>query len=209
MVTVLIADDHSVVRAGLKQIVADQEDMVVGGEAKNGAEVLALVRQKKWDIVVLDITMPGRSGLDILKDIKTEFPQMPVLMLSMHPEDQYALRALRAGASGYLTKESAPEELVVAIRRILKGRRYITESVAEVLAEDLHGVAPDVSHYGLSDREFQVLTLLAKGKSLSDIAEQLSLSVKTISTYRARLLQKMKLKNNAELIHYAISNHLA
>ena len=201
MITVLIADDHAVVRQGLKQIIADQKDMVVGGEAKNGHEVIELLRQKEWDVVVLDITMPGRSGLDILKDIKSERPELPVLMLSMHPEDQYALRALRAGAAGYLTKESAPEELVVAIRRILRGKKYITESVADAMVDDIKGAVDKEPHDKLSDREFQVLTMIGSGKSLSDIAEELSLSVKTVSTYRTRLLEKMHLKNNAELVH--------
>ena len=208
MITVLIADDHAVVRQGLKQIIADQKDMVVGGEAKNGHEVIELLRQKEWDVVVLDITMPGRSGLDILKDIKSERPELPVLMLSMHPEDQYALRALRAGAAGYLTKESAPEELVVAIRRILRGKKYITESVADAMVDDIKGAVDKEPHDKLSDREFQVLTMIGSGKSLSDIAEELSLSVKTVSTYRTRLLEKMHLKNNAELVHYAVSRKL-
>jgi two-component system, NarL family, invasion response regulator UvrY len=208
MVTILIADDHSVVREGLKQIIADQRDMVVGGEAKDGSEVLALLKEKKWDVVVLDITMPGKGGIDVLKSIKSEHPEIPVLMLSMHPEDQYAVRAIRAGAAGYLTKESAPEELVAAIRRIVGGRKYITGTVAEMLLEESNEATAQSPHDTLSDREFQVLTLIASGKNTKEIAQEMSLSTKTVSTYRSRLLSKMHLKRNADIIRYAIQSKL-
>jgi DNA-binding NarL/FixJ family response regulator len=208
MINILIADDHAIVRQGLKQIIADQRDMHVGGEAHNGQEALELILNKKWDVAVIDISMPGRGGLDILKEIKNERPKLPVLVLSMHPEDQYALRALRAGAAGYITKESAPDQLVTAIRKILTGRKYVSESLAQKMADEIGGGSERPLHEQLSDRELQVLCKIASGKTVSEIGNELSLSVKTISTYRARLLEKMKMKNNAELTHYAISSKL-
>jgi len=208
MIKVLIADDHSVVRAGLKQIISGVPDMIVVDEAENATEVLDKIRKTYYSVVVLDIAMPGKSGLDALKEIKAEFPRLPVLMLSMYPEDQYAIRALRSGAAGYMTKDSAPEELVTALRTVSTGRKYISPSLAERLAFNLDSDTKKESHEMLSDREYQVLCLIARGKTISEIAEQLSLSVKTISTYRGRILEKMQLKNNAELTNYAVRHHL-
>ncbi len=208
MVRILIADDHAIVRQGLKQIIADQSDMQVAGEASNGVEVLKFLDAHKCDIVVLDVSMPGRSGIEVLKDIKRRQPELPVLVLSMHPEDQYALRAIRAGASGYITKESAPVELVSAIRKVFRGRKYISESVADSMVGEITGGTSKAPHEQLSDREYEVFRMIASGKNLTDIAQTLSLSVKTISTYRGRILEKMHLKNNADLTHYAISNKL-
>ena len=208
MIRVLIADDHAVVRQGLKQILGDAPGMVVAGEATNGQEVLDRIRAETWDLVVLDISMPDRSGLDVLKEIRAERPQLPVLVLSMYPEDQYAMRVLKAGASGYLTKDSAAEELVKAIHKVVSGGRYVSPYLAERLAFDLGVDSSKLPHESLSDREFQVLRLIAAGKSAKEIAAELSLSAKTVSTYRARLLEKMSLGTNAELIHYAIEKHL-
>ena len=208
MIRVLIADDHAIVRKGLKQILADTSDLAVCAEASDGNEVLARIRENACDVVVLDISMPGRSGLDILKEIRDSGSGVPVLMLSVHPEDQYAVRVLKAGASGYLNKESAPEELVKAIRTVARGNRYITPSLAEKLAVYIGEKDEKPPHERLSDREFQVMCLIASGKTASQIAEGLSLSIKTISTYRARVLEKMGLNNNAELTHYAIRNRL-
>ncbi len=208
MIRVLIADDHAVVRQGLKQILGDTPEMLVAGEAANGQEVLDRVRAETWDVVVLDISMPDRSGLDILKQLRSERPKLPVLVLSMYSEDQYAIRVLKAGASGYMTKDSAADELVKAIRKVVSGGRYVSPLLAEKLA---FGIGDDLSrlpHEALSDREFQVLRMIAAGKSVKEIAAELSLSVKTVSTYRARLLEKMNLGTNAELIHYAIQNNL-
>jgi DNA-binding NarL/FixJ family response regulator len=208
MLRILIADDHPIVRQGLKQILSEEPNIEVVGEAQNCQEVLELVRKQDWDIVVLDITMPGRGGLDVLKELKQERPKLPVLILSVHPEDQYAVRALKAHASGYMTKDSAPEELVKAIRKILRGGKYISPTLADKLAFDLEAENEKPLHETLSDREHQVLLMIASGKTVSEIAEELSLSVKTIDTYRARILEKMKMKTNAELTHYAIKNKL-
>ena len=208
MIKILIADDHAIVRRGLKQIVAGEPDMAVFGEAHDAREVLELVRKQDWDIAVLDITMPGRSGLDVLKELKVERPKLPDLVLSVHPEDQFAVRVLRAGASGYMTKESAPEELVKAIRKVVAGGKYVSASLAEQLACDLKSSSEKLCHETLSDREYQVMCRIASGKTVKEIAEELSLSGKTISTYRARILEKMKMKTSAELTHYAIQNRL-
>jgi len=208
MIRVLIADDHPIVRQGLKQILAEAPDIVVKGEACNGTEALEKVRTARWDVVVLDITMPGISGLDLLKQVKSEQPKLPVLVLSMHPEEQYAVRVLRAGASGYLTKDSAPDQLMSAIRKVAKGGRYVSPSLAEQLAYDLDAGSEKPLHKNLSDREFQVLCLIASGKTVTEIAEELALSVKTISTYRARLLEKMNMTRNAQLTNYGIKNGL-
>ena len=208
MIRVLIADDHAVVRQGLKQILRDTREMIVAGEAVNGQEVLEKVRAAAWDVVILDISMPGHSGLDILKELKYERPNLPVLVLSMYPEDQFAVRVLKAGASGYLTKDSAPDELVKAIRKVVSGGKYVSPFLAEKLAFEIGMDSSKLPHETLSDREFQVLRMIATGKAVKEIAAELSLSVKTISTYRARLLQKMNLTTNAELIHYAIQNRL-
>ena len=210
MIKVLIADDHSVVRSGIKQILSEESDMKVTGEARNSQEVIEKISKDKFDVLVLDITMPGKSGLEVLNDIKKIQPNTPILILSMHPEEQFAIRALRSGASGYLTKDGAPEELVIAIRKINGGGKYISESLAEVLAFDLEerGKGRIVPHENLSDREFQVMCMIAAGKSVKEIAKELFLSVKTISTYRARILEKMKMKSNSELTYYAIQNKL-
>lgn len=208
MIRILIADDHAIVRRGLKQILAEESGMTVAGEAQNAQEVMDLVRKQAWDVLVLDIAMPGRGGLDVLKEIKPEYPQLPVLILSMHPEDQYAVRALKAGAAGYLTKESAPEELVKAIRKVLAGGKYVSTSLAEKLALALDTDTKKTPHETLSDREYQVMCLIASGKTVGEIADELSLSVKTISTYRARILEKMNLKSNAALTHYAVQQRL-
>lgn len=208
MIKVLIADDHAVVRQGLRRILQDMDEMVVAGEAVNGQEVLKKVRAEAWDLVILDISMPGHSGLDILKELEHERPKLPVLVLSMHSEDQFAMRVLRAGAAGYLTKDSAPDELVKAVRKVATGGKYVSRSLAEKLAFEIGPDSNKLPHETLSDREFQVLRMIATGKAVGEIATELSLSPKTISTYRARLLEKMNLTTNAELIHYAIRNDL-
>lgn len=207
MAKVLIADDHAIVRRGLKQILAEEHDLEIG-EASAPPEVLAMAREQTWDIVVLDLDLPGKSGLDVLKELKQAHPKLPVLILSMHPEDQFAVRTLRAGAAGYMTKGSAPDELVKAIRKILRGGRYISEAVADKLAVNLDVDSEKPPHELLSDREYQVLCLIASGKTVSEIASELSLSVPTISTYRTRILEKMDMRTNAELTHYAIQNGL-
>jgi DNA-binding NarL/FixJ family response regulator len=208
MIKVLIADDHTIVREGLKQILSETQDIKVLGEANNGSEIFPEIEEKDFDVLVLDITMPGRSGLDVLKQVKAIQPQLHILVLSMHPEDQYAIRVLRAGASGYLTKESASEQLISAIRKVAEGRKYISPTLAEKLASELNEGVEKPPHERLSDREYQVMCLLASGKTVKEISEELLLSVKTISTYRQRILQKMKLKNNAELSIYAIKQCL-
>jgi len=208
MINIIIVDDHPIVRQGLKQILSEEPDMAMFGEAQNSQEVLELIRKQEWDVVVLDITMPGRGGLDVLKEIKHERPKLPVLILSIHPEDQYAVRALKAGASGYLNKESAPEELVRAIRKILRGGKYVSSALAEKMAFNLDMEAGKPLHETLSDREYQVLLMIASGKTTSEIAEEMALSVKTVSTYRARILEKMKMKSNVDLTSYVIKNNL-
>ncbi len=208
MTRVLVADDHPIVRQGLKQILAETADILVADEAGDGLTVLDLVAKNSYDVVLLDISMPRAGGLDILKELKALRPKLPVLVLSMHPEEQYAVRALKLGASGYLTKGSAPDELVAAIRRVSQGRKYVTSSLAEKLADQLETDGERPLHERLSVREYQIMCLLASGKTVSEIAADLSLSVKTISTYRSRILEKMHLANNAQLIHYAISNGL-
>ena len=208
MIRILIADDHPIVRAGLRQIVLEAADMVVAAEASDGHEVLAKVREADFDVVLLDLTIPGLSGLDVLKQVKSEKPHLRVLILSVHPEDQYAVRVLRAGAWGYVTKASAPEQLIAAIRKVHDGRRYVSPVLAERLAEHLEPGATTMPHESLSDREYQVLCLLASGKTVSEIADKLALSVKTVSTYRSRILEKMGMRSNAELTHYAIQNGL-
>jgi two-component system, NarL family, invasion response regulator UvrY len=208
MIKILIADDHAVVRQGLKQILGEIPDMTLVGEATNGLEVLEKARATDWDVMVLDIALPGRSGFDILLELRAEKPNQPILVLSMHAEDQYALRVLKAGASGYLTKESVPEELIHAIRKVVEGGKYISPALAEKLADEIGAPSDRPLHESLSDREFQVMRLIASGRTVTQIAEVLSLSAKTVSTYRARILQKMNLKTNAELIHYAIRHQL-
>jgi DNA-binding NarL/FixJ family response regulator len=208
MIKVLIADDHAVVRQGLRQILTETPDMNVAGEAANGIEALERARDDEYDVLVLDITMPGRSGFDILKELHADQPKLPILILSMHAEEQFAVRLLKAGASGYLNKESAPDELVKAIRKVVGGGRYVSPALAEKLAFEIDSDSDRLLHESLSDREFQVMRMMASGKTVKEIATELSLSVKTISTYRARILDKMNLRTNAELIHYAIQNQL-
>ena len=208
MIRILLADDHAVVRRGISQILSDNEDMTVVGEAANAGELMRLLRSHECDVLVLDISMPGKNGIEALKTIKKEWPRLQVLMLSMHPEDQMAVRAIRAGASGYLTKNSSPERVVDAVRRLAAGKKYITEELAEALADALDLDGDQAPHDLLSDREFQTLQLIASGKTLNEIAESLCISPKTVSVYRARLLEKMRLKNNAELTHYALKSGL-
>jgi two-component system invasion response regulator UvrY len=205
---ILITDDHAVVRQGLKLILADHFKTAAFGEARTAQEALDLVWKEKWDVVILDVTMPGRNGLEALKEIKRSRPHLPVLILSMHPEDQFAVRMLKAGAAGYLTKESAGEELVGAINKVVAGGRYISPTLAERMASYLEQGARKAPHERLSDREFQILRLIASGKSVGQIAKELSLSTSTISTYRARILEKMNVQSNSELTHYMLQEGL-
>ena len=208
---ILLVDDHAIVRRGLRELLAEEFPSAEFGEGSNAAQALQLVMAKKWDVMVLDVTMEGRSGLDVLKDIRKAKPALPVLMMSMHPEDQFAVRALKGGASGYLTKETATEELVKAVRKVLTGRKYVSAGLAEKLALGLDDGRKEGSlpHEVLSDREFEVMRLIASGKRIKEIGAQLSLSVKTISTYRTRILEKMSMTNNAQLTHYSITHGLA
>lgn len=208
MIKILIADDHAIVRKGLIQILADGPNPITVDEACDGVEALAKAITVDYDLVLVDISMPGRGGLDVLKEIKSRKPSLPVLVLSMHSEEQYAVRALRAGAAGYVTKESAADELVTAIQMVLKGKKYVSAALAEKLVFALGRDAEKPLHGLLSNREFQVMSMIASGKTPKAIAEEMSLSVKTISTYRARILRKMEMKHNAELTHYAIKNKL-
>jgi two-component system invasion response regulator UvrY len=208
MIKVVVVDDHAVVREGLKRIISENPGMEVTGEAGDGIEAMKVIQGAPCDVVVLDITMPNKSGLDVLKQLHQESPQLPILVLSMHSEDQYAVRVLRAGASGYLTKESAPARLVQAIRKVVRGGRYVSRTLAEKLAFNLNSDSTKAPHEILSDREYQVLCMIALGKTVTMIAEELDLSVKTISTYRVRLLEKLGMKNNAELTRYAIKQSL-
>jgi two-component system invasion response regulator UvrY len=204
MIRILIADDHEIVRKGLVQIVADTPDIEVCGEAGNAQETLGMLRQQTCSVVVLDLSMPGGSGLDVLKDIKCHYPHLPVLILSTYSEDEYAVRVLKAGAAGYLTKRSAPKELIAAIRKVHPGGKYISEFVAEKLASNFETSAGQAPHTSLSDREYQVMCMIASGKTLREIADDLSLSEKTISTYRTRIMEKMAMKKNTELVRYAM-----
>jgi DNA-binding NarL/FixJ family response regulator len=209
MIRVFVADDHAVVRRGVRQILEDASDMIAAGEASTGREVLQAVRQHDYDVLVLDIAMPDANGLEVLSQLRTLKPDLRVLILSMYPEKQYAVRALKAGAAGYLTKESAPDELVAAIRKVASGGKYVTRSLAERLAAALGSELGKEPHEALSAREYQVMRLLAAGKTVTDIATELSLSVKTISTYRTRILEKLDLRNTAEIIRYAFEHGLA
>ena len=205
---ILVADDHAVFRRGLRETLSEAFSRVTFGEAKTAQETLEYVRRQEWDVIILDISMPGKSGLDILDDLHRLRPKLPVLLLSMHPEGQYARRALKSGAAGYLTKESVPEELKEAVRRVRAGGRYVSATLAENLAFDLRRAADTPVHELLSDREFQVLRMIASGRTVKQIADEIALSVKTISTYRARILLKTGMKTTAELIRYALQTHL-
>ena len=208
-IRVLIADDHAIVRQGLRQILSDTPDLTVSGEAENGVQAVQMVRAGEWDVVLMDVSMPDRNGIDALKLIKKEYPRLPVLIHSMYPEEQSAIRALKAGAAGYLTKQSAPELLVTAIRQVASGKKYVSPSLAEELANAIGDDCERPPHEKLSDREYQTLCMIASGKTPAEIAEALNLSVKTVSVYRARLLEKMNLRNNAELTHYGLKHGLA
>lgn len=205
---ILIVDDHAIVREGLKQILAEVDDIEVAGEADCSSQAIKMARQEPWDMVLMDISMPDRSGIETLELLKKEHPAIKVLMLSMHRETQYAVRALKSGAAGYLNKQSAPDQLVDAIRLVASGKKYISAELAQELASEISGERVGQPHEGLSNREYQTLCMIASGLPVSAIADKLALSVKTISMYRARLLKKMQLKNNAELTHYAIKNGL-
>ncbi|MBU0637296.1 MAG: response regulator transcription factor [Planctomycetes bacterium] len=208
MIRVLIADDHAVVREGIKRIIADLDDMEVVAEAADGAELLAAVTTSSWDVTLMDLAMPGLSGLELVEGLRRRAPQRPILILSMYPEDQYAVRALRAGAAGYIYKGNPPDEVIKAIRMVASGRRYITPEVAEHLAAHVDVAAEKLPHECLSNREHQVLCLMGSGKAVGEIADELGLSVKTVSTYRAHLLEKLGLRNSAEIIRYAIEHKL-
>jgi two-component system, NarL family, invasion response regulator UvrY len=205
---ILIADDHAVFRRGLRETLSEAFSKIVFGEASTAQETLEFVRRQDWDAIILDISMPGKSGLDILDDLRRSRPRIPVLLLTMHPEQQFARRALKAGAAGYLTKDSVPDELKGAIKKIVAGGRYVSATLAEKLAVDLRQGADMPIHELLSDREFQVLRMIASGKSVKEVADELSLSVKTVSTYRSRILEKTGMKTNADLIRYALQTQL-
>lgn len=208
MIRVLIADDHAILRRGLREILMRALEGVVCGEANDAEQVVAQVQNLEWDLVILDVSMPGRSGLDVLRDLKVLRPKLPILVLSMHPEDQYGKRILKAGAAGYMNKESAPEELIKAIRRVLAGGRYVSPTLAEKLALDLNDNLQREGQEALSHREFEILRMIALGKTVSQIADELHLGVSTVSTYRARILEKMRMTTTAELMHYALRHHV-
>jgi len=206
MIKLLVADDHALIRRGIIQTVADEPDMRVIGEAQDVQQLLDLARATDWDLTILDINMPGRNGIEALKEVKKEYPTRPVLMLSMHPEEHFAVRAFRAGAAGYLTKESPPEELITAIRKVLAGGRYVSHALTETIVREFAFGSDPPLYELLSNREYEVFRLLASGRTVSEIAGQLALSVKTVSTYRTRVLEKLNLKNNAELMRYAVEH---
>jgi two-component system, NarL family, invasion response regulator UvrY len=208
MIKILIADDHLLIREGLKKVLKEAIDMKVVKEAVNAAEMLAILKEGEIDLVILDISLPDKSGLEVLQDLRRDYPKLPVLILSAHPEERFAVRALREGAAGYLTKESAPQELIQALRKIVQGRKYVSPSLAERLAIDIKNPAMKPPHETLSSREYQILRLVAGGKSSKEIAADLSISVNTVNTYRARMQEKMGMKTDAELIRYALENHL-
>jgi two-component system, NarL family, invasion response regulator UvrY len=208
MLNILIADDHFLIRRGLKQLVEENLPSAHVGEAEDGPKTLVLARERKWDVIVLDISMPGKDGLDLIKDLKDIDPLVHVLILSIQPEEQYALRAFRLGASGCLNKSANPAELIVAVKTVVAGRRYVSAKAQELMLDEVVGAGPELPHERLSDREYQVFRLLASGKTIGEISEMLALSVKTVSTYRARIMEKTGLENNAQLTHYAFKHHL-
>jgi two-component system invasion response regulator UvrY len=208
MIRVLVADDHGVVREGIKRIIADTGDMVVAGEAVDGQDLLAKVAAGEWDVVLMDLAMPGTSPLEVLKEVRRQRPELPVLVLTMYPEDQYAVRTMMAGARGYVHKGSPPDELVKAVRSVVAGRRHVSSEVAQLLASHVNAGGEKLPHQKLSNREYEVLCLIASGKSVGDIAAELSLSVKTVSTFRRRILQKLGLRHNAEITRYALKHGL-
>jgi DNA-binding NarL/FixJ family response regulator len=208
MIRIFITDDHSLIREGFKKILNEEKDISIIGEAANSRDTMSFVLNNKLDILILDLNLPDKSGLDLLKELKAIKPEIKILILSMHPEDRFAMRVLKSGASGYVTKESAGGELVKAIRKVYNGGKYVSESLAEILAFEVQGNLDKPIHELLSDREFQVLQMIASGKTLAEISGTLSLAVTTVSTYRARILEKLNLHSNAELIHYAITNKL-
>jgi DNA-binding NarL/FixJ family response regulator len=207
LIKVLVADDHAIVRRGLRQILSETPDVIVGGEASTAQEVIRLLTDERWSAVVLDLSLPGSSGLELLSRIRREHP-VPVLVLTVHPEEQYAVRCIKAGAAGFLTKESAPDKLIEAVRKVASGGRWVSPELAETLASVLAGESKGAPHERLSDREFEIFRMLASGKTVSQVAQELTLSVKTVSTHRVRILRKMEMANNAELTHYAVRNHL-
>jgi DNA-binding NarL/FixJ family response regulator len=208
MIKVLVADDHAVVRRGLREILSENADILVGGEASTLPEVRQRVLTERWDVIVLDVNMPGGSGIEVIGELRRQSPSSKILILTMYPEDQYAVRAIRAGAAGFLTKESAPDKLVEAVRKVAAGGKYVSPELAETLASVVAGDGGGAPHERLSDREFEVFRMLASGRTVSQIADDLNLSVKTVSTHRTRILRKMEMKTNAELTHYAVRNHL-
>ena len=208
MLRILIADDHAIIRKGLKQILLEEYPSAIIEEVNDAEGVIKKTMSDEWDIIICDLSMPGRSGLDVVQQIKQNFPKLPVLILSIHPEEQYAIRVLRAGAAGYLSKDAATEELVKAVQRVLQGRKYVSSAIAEKMAAELDQDTSRPPHEVLSDREFDVFKMIASGKTVSEIAEQLTLSITTVSTYRARILVKMNMKTNAELTRYGLENKL-
>jgi two-component system invasion response regulator UvrY len=205
---ILIADDHALIRKGLKHILQEEFPSAFIDEASDAEDVINKTLSGDWDVIICDLSMPGRSGLDVVQHVKQNFPKIPVLILSIHPEEQYAIRAMKTGAAGYLSKDAAPEELVKAVRRVLLGRKYVSASIAEKLTDELYEEGSRAPHESLSHREFDVFTLLAAGNAVSEISEKLSLSVTTVSTYRTRIMVKMKMKSNADLTRYALDNKL-
>lgn len=208
MIKILVVDDHALIRKGIKQLLEDSPDMKITGEAEIGMQAISLIRKNYYDLVLLDIVLPDKHGMDVLKQIKAEQPGIKIIVLSAHPEDQYGVRALKAGASGYINKQSSPEKLVGAIRQVISGKKFISEHLAEQLLNNLIGEYPELMHQSLSNREYQTLCLMASGKSLTEISKAMLISPKTVSVYRARMLEKMSFKNNAEVIRYAITHHL-
>ncbi|MBI1887288.1 MAG: response regulator transcription factor [Nitrosomonadales bacterium] len=208
MIKILVVDDHALIRKGITQLLEDNHGMQVAGEAETGIQAISMMRNNHFDLVLLDIALPDKHGMDVLKQLKSEQPDIKIIVLSMYPEDQYGVRTLKAGAMGYINKQSAPEKLVGAIRHVNSGKKYISEALAEQLLNNLIGESQDLMHQSLSNREYQTLCLMSSGKSLIEISEAMLISPKTVSVYRARMLKKMGFRNNAEAVHYAIAHHL-